>query len=328
MATPATADNVTLQIKGDNSTIEVLAKAGKTYDGEIVATLSNSTTNTSLTLTIPSVKIAYPAEANYKLVDNVNTWNTKDAVLIPTFEGNPITTIKAIRNLTELFSNYADIKKYIVTDGDPSTTDRGGTIKFTLKEAVTGVSIADADAGIIEVLKNYDGKPITAVVKVSCGSKVLFTREIPVTIPVDGINGTFGYAAVTEPAVQGVLNVDVASETTRMAAVDLTDALVWKDATAAKNEIWPDCVTSVYGSNTAMDKYGFTVTYAFVGDENVGDNANFKLDAVNGTLTMKEEVAKYSQYLNPMEVKVTVTPNSPWGAVKEAKVVTVKVATW
>lgn len=59
------------------------------------------------------------------------------------------------------------------------------------------------------------------------------------TIPADKLNGTFAYSA-EKPEDQGKLTYDVTSIEKRKEGLDLKTALVWKDATAAENEIWPE----------------------------------------------------------------------------------------
>lgn len=318
MTTPADATDVNLIISQDNSTIQLVVIGGKVYNGKVVATLSSA--NTSLVITIPSVKIDYPKEEEYTLVNNTpGTWDGKTALLNPNFATDDIdgkiTTVTATRSLTELFSNFSAIEKNIVTD-------LGGDIEFTLKDSpIKGVVVSST--GVITVDKTYEGKkPIVAIVTIKCGEKKLSEKNIPIAIPAE-MNGTFAYATVEEGETQGELAVTVTNPGTRATAVDLKNALSWKDA--KENDIWPNATADIYKEDP-MDANGFSVSYAFK-NEDAADNAKFELS--NGTLTMKKDVANWTQYSVPMEIVVTATPKSPWGDMSSlAKDITVKVPAW
>lgn len=320
MTTPADATAVNLIISPDYSAIQLVAKGGKVYNGAIVATLSSA--NTSLVITIPSVKIDYPKEEKYTLVNNTpGTWDGKTALLNPYFATDidgKITAVTATRSLTELFSNFSAIEKNIVTD-------LGGTIEFTLKDSpIKGVGVVSS-TGVITVDKTYEGKkPIVALVTIKCGEKKLFEKNIPIAIPAE-MNGTFAYATVEEGETQGELAVTVTNPETRATAVDLKNALSWKDA--KENVIWPTATPDIY-DGVPMDTNGFSVSYAFK-NKNAADNAKFTLSSDNGTLTMNDDVANWTQYSVPMEIVVTATPKSPWGDMSSlAKDITVKVPAW
>lgn len=319
MTTPANNEDVELIIKSDNTTIQLMAKGGKVYNGKVVATLSSA--NTSLVITIPSVKIDYPKE-EYTLVNNTpGTWDGKTALLNPNFATDidgKITTVTATRSLTELFSNFSAIEKNIVTD-------LGGTIEFTLKDSpIKGVEVVSS-TGVITVDKTYEGKkPIVALVTIKCGEKKLSEKNVPIAIPAE-MNGTFAYATVEEGETQGELAVTVTDPETRATAVELKNALSWKDA--KENDIWPNATADIYKGDP-MGTNGFSVSYAFK-NKNAADNAKFTLSSENGTLTMNDDVANWTQYSIPMEIVVTATPKSPWGDMSSlAKDITVKVPAW
>ena len=101
-------------------------------------------------------------------------------------------------------------------------------------------------------------------------------------------------------------------------------ALVWKDATAAENEIWPEAAENIYNNNKPMTIYGFSVEYTM---EEGANNGSFESTITDGVLKLTTTAAEWSVSSKPMEVKVTVTPKSPWGAM-EAKTVTVTVPAW
>lgn len=320
MTTPANNEDVELIIKSDNTTIQLMAKGGKVYNGKVVATLSSA--NTSLVITIPNVKIDYPKEEEYTLVNNTpGTWDGKTALLNPNFAtdiDDKITTVTATRSLTELFSNFSAIEKNIVTD-------LGGTIEFTLKDSpIKGVEVVSS-TGVITVDKTYEGKkPIVAIVTIKCGEKKLSEKNVPIAIPAE-MNGTFAYATVEEGETQGELAVTVTNPETRATAVELKNALSWKDA--KENDIWPNATADIYKGDP-MGTNGFSVSYAFK-NKNAADNAKFTLSSENGTLTMNDDVANWTQYSVPMEIVVTATPKSPWGDMSSlAKDITVKVPAW
>jgi len=144
-----------------------------------------------------------------------------------------------------------------------------------------------------------------------------------VTIPADKLNGTFAYSA-EKPEDQGKLTYDVTSIEKRKEGLDLKTALVWKDATAAENKIWPEAAENIYDSNDPMTIYGFDVEYVM---EEGANNGFFEPTIAKGVLKLTTTAADWSVSAKPMEVKVTVTPKSPWGAM-EAKTVTVTVPAW
>ena len=276
----------------------------------------------SINVTVKNVTVSYPEKSQVALTLNEFSWDGKTAVLSQTVSENPIAKIEATRTLTELFSNYTKVNGIV--------TPLGGAIEFNLKKVVSGVTL-NKKTGEIVVGNSYSYKnPIIVIVTVKCGDKpegVLFTSaEIPVAIPVDEFNGTFGYAEVAEGEEEGVLTLDVAKGE-RGKPVTLSSALVWKDATEDANEIWPTAAKGVYKDNKPMAIYGFKVeaaNYKFVDGPN---NEYFTL--ANGQLTLISDIANGSQNTKAIEVKVTVTPQSPWGDMSsQAKVVTLKVPTW
>ena len=143
------------------------------------------------------------------------------------------------------------------------------------------------------------------------------------TIPADKLNGTYAYSA-EKPEDQGKLTYDVTSVEKRKAGLNLKTALVWKDATAAENKIWPEAAENIYSNNKPMTIYGFSVEYTM---EEGANNGSFEPTITDGVLKLTTTAANWSVSSKPMEVKVTVTPKSPWGAM-EAKTVTVTVPAW
>lgn len=73
-----------------------------------------------------------------------------------------------------------------------------------------------------------------------------------------------------------------------------------------------------------MTIYGFSVEYTM---EEGANNGSFESTITDGVLKLTTTAAGWSVSSKPMEVKVTVTPKSPWGAM-EAKTVTVTVPAW
>jgi hypothetical protein len=133
------------------------------------------------------------------------------------------------------------------------------------------------------------------------------------------MNGTFDYKVDTED--KDKLAFDVSSATERGNGVDVSSALVWKDA--SDRQLWPSTGASdAYDSSDGATIFGFTVAFELVAGE---DNDNFTLDGTTGKLTLKNPNA--TQNHKAMTVKVKAIPTSPWGTV-EAKVVTVTVAEW
>ena len=294
---------------------------------DITTRITSQDGNKSIDVTVKGVTVSYPDanDAAFKLINNAQTWDGSKAVLGRTFEGagtqeSNYTAVKATRNLKELYSNYAAVESSFTGLGS------GATLEFApvLAEgegSITGVTVSKS--GDVTVTKSYEGDPIKVTLTGKCGEHEVFSKEIAVTIPADKLNGTFAYSA-EKPEDQGKLTYDVTSIEKRKEGLDLKTALVWKDATAAENEIWPEAAENIYSNNKPMTIYGFSVEYTM---EEGANNGSFESTITDGVLKLTTTAAGWSVSSKPMEVKVTVTPKSPWGAM-EAKTVTVTVPAW
>lgn len=294
---------------------------------DITTRITSQDGNKSINVTVKGVTVSYPDanDAAFKLIDNTQTWDGSKAVLGRTFTGegtqaSNYTAVTATRNLKELYSNYAAVENSFAGLGS------GATLKFAPvlaegESTITGVTVSES--GDVTVTKSYEGDPIKVTLTGKCGEHEVFSKEIAVTITADKLNGTFAYSA-EKPEDQGKLTYDVTSIEKRKEGLDLKTALVWKDATAAENEIWPEAAENIYNNNTPMTIYGFSVEYTM---EEGANNGSFESTITDGVLKLTTTAAEWSVSSKPMEVKVTVTPKSPWGAM-EAKTVTVTVPAW
>ena len=294
---------------------------------DITTRITSQDGNKSINVTLKGVTVSYPDanDAAFKLIDNTQTWDGSKAVLGRTFTGegtqaSNYTAVTATRNLKELYSNYAVVESSFTGLGS------GATLKFAPvladgESSITGVTVSES--GDVTVTKSYEGDPIKVTLTGKCGEHEVFSKEIAVTIPADKLNGTFAYSA-EKPEDQGKLTYDVTSVEKRKAGLNLKTALVWKDATAAENKIWPEAAENIYSNNKPMTIYGFSVEYTM---EEGANNGSFESTITDGVLKLTTTAAEWSVSSKPMEVKVTVTPKSPWGAM-EAKTVTVTVPAW
>lgn len=294
---------------------------------DITTRITSQDGNKSINVTLKGVTVSYPDanDAAFKLIDNAQTWDGSKAVLGRTFTGegtqaSNYTAVTATRNLKELYSNYAVVESSFTGLGS------GATLKFAPvladgESSITGVTVSES--GDVTVTNSYEGDPIKVTLTGKCGEHEVFSKEIAVTIPADKLNGTFAYSA-EKPEDQGKLTYDVTSIEKRKEGLDLKTALVWKDATAAENKIWPEAAENIYDSNDPMTIYGFDVEYVM---EEGANNGFFEPTIAKGVLKLTTTAADWSVSAKPMEVKVTVTPKSPWGAM-EAKTVTVTVPAW
>ena len=294
---------------------------------DITTRITSQDGNKSIDVTVKGVTVSYPDanDAAFKLIDNAQTWDGSKAVLGRTFTGegtqaSNYTAVTATRNLKELYSNYAVVESSFTGLGS------GATLKFAPvladgESSITGVTVSES--GDVTVTNSYEGDPIKVTLTGKCGEHEVFSKEIAVTIPADKLNGTFAYSA-EKPEDQGKLTYDVTSIEKRKEGLDLKTALVWKDATAAENKIWPEAAENIYDSNDPMTIYGFDVEYVM---EEGANNGFFEPTIAKGVLKLTTTAADWSVSAKPMEVKVTVTPKSPWGAM-EAKTVTVTVPAW
>lgn len=321
---------VTQTIKLGNSSGDLVLKVPASTVCEatdITTRITSQDGNKSIDVTVKGVTVSYPDanDAAFKLINNAQTWDGSKAVLGRTFTGagtqeSNYTAVKATRNLKELYSNYAAVESSFANLGS------GATLEFAPVLAEGEISITGVTVGVsgdVTVANSYKGDPIKVTLTGKCGEHEVFSKEIAVTIPADKLNGTFAYSA-TEPEDQGKLTYDVTSVETRKAGLDLKTALVWKDATAAENKIWPEAAEDIYDSNDPMTIYGFDVEYVM---EEGANNGFFEPTIAKGVLKLTTTAADWSVSSKPMEVKVTVTPKSPWGAM-EAKTVTVTVPAW
>ena len=225
---------------------------------DITTRITSQDGNKSINVTVKGVTVSYPDanDAAFKLIDNTQTWDGSKAVLGRTFTGegtqaSNYTAVTATRNLKELYSNYAAVENSFAGLGS------GATLKFAPvlaegESTITGVTVSES--GDVTVTKSYEGDPIKVTLTGKCGEHEVFSKEIAVTIPADKLNGTFAYSA-EKPEDQGKLTYDVTSIEKRKEGLDLKTALVWKDATAAENEIWPEAAENIYNNNTPMTIY-------------------------------------------------------------------------
>lgn len=267
----------------------------------------------SIDVTLENVQVSYPAEADLTLA-NSNAWDGTKAVLnLKETGSSPITAVTAERDLTELFSNYMELKNAL--------TSLGGAFKFSVVgDTPAGVTL-NATTGALSVTKNYPvgGAGFSVKVEAKCEEKVISTKTIPVVFNTAKMNGTFDYKGTDEG--KDKLEFNVSSAAKRGEGVDVSSALVWKDA--SDRQLWPSTGASdAYDSSDGATIFGFTVAFELVAGE---DNDNFTLDGTTGKLTLKNPNA--TQNHKAMTVKVKAIPTSPWGTV-EAKVVTVTVAEW
>lgn len=275
---------------------------------DITTRITSQDGNKSIDVTVKGVTVSYPDanDAAFKLINNAQTWDGSKAVLGRTFTGegtqaSNYTAVKATRNLKELYSNYAVVESSFTGLGS------GATLTFAPvlaegESTITGVTVSES--GDVTVTKSYEGDPIKVTLTGKCGEHEVFSKEIAVTIPADKLNGTFAYSA-EKPEDQGKLTYDVTSIEKRKEGLDLKTALVWKDATAAENKIWPEAAEDIYNSNDPMTIYGFSVEYTM---EEGANNGSFESTITDGVLKLTTTAAEWSVSSKPMEVKVTVTP--------------------
>lgn len=324
----AVPETQTIKLGNSSGTLVLKVPASTVCEAtDITTRITTQDGNKSINVTVKGVTVSYPDanDAAFKLIDNAQTWDGSKAVLGRTFTGegtqaSNYTAVTATRNLKELYSNYAVVESSFTGLGS------GATLKFAPvladgESSITGVTVSES--GDVTVTKSYEGDPIKVTLTGKCGEHEIFSKEIAVTIPADKLNGTFAYSA-EKPEDQGKLTYDVTSVEKRKEGLDLKTALVWKDATAAENKIWPEAVENIYSNNKPMTIYGFSVEYTM---EEGANNGSFESTITDGVLKLTTTAAEWSVSSKPMEVKVTVTPKSPWGAM-EAKTVTVTVPAW
>ncbi|MFS2517407.1 hypothetical protein [Bacteroides xylanisolvens] len=308
----------TPDIKFNNNSGDLVLEvpAGATYTGTVTTKITNTTGHISIVLST-DVDIKYPAEADLTLV-NSNAWDGAKAILNLVEAGDPITAVTAERDLTELFTNYAD---FVGSGSDGTFTSLGGKIVFSVVGEVPNGVTLNSTTGALSVAKTYPvgGAGFSVKVEAKCEEKVISTKTIPVVFNTAKMNGTFDYS--TEGENNDKLAFDVSSAVTRGEGVEVSKALVWKDA--SDRQLWPSTEASTdYDSSKGAEIFGFTVSFELVAGE---DNSSFELNPTTGKLTLTKP--GNTQGTKAMTVKVKAIPTSPWGTV-EPRVVTVTVAEW
>lgn len=311
------AETPDIKFNNNSGNLVLEVPAGATYTGTVTTKITNTTGHISIVLST-DVDIKYPAEADFTLA-NSNAWDGAKAILNLVEAGATITAVTAERDLKELFTNYED---FVGDNGHNGTfTSLGGEFKFSVVgDTPRGVTL-DATSGALSVDKTYNGAAAGFSVKVEakCEEKVISTKTIPVVFNTAKMNGTFDYS--TEGENNDKLAFDVSSAVTRGEGVEVSKALVWKDA--SDRQLWPsDGASDAYNNNSGAEIFGFAVSFELVAGE---DNDNFDLDDATGKLTLTRPTD--TQGTKAMTVKVKAIPTSPWGTV-EPRVVTVTVAEW
>ena len=312
------AETPDIKFNENSGNLVLEVPAGATYTGTVTTKITNTTGHISIVLST-DVDIKYPAEADFTLA-NSNAWDGAKAILNLVEAGDPITAVTAERDLKELFTNYED---FVDNGSDGKLTSLGGKFEFSVVGDVpTGVDL-DAATGALSVDKTYNGAAAGFSVKVEakCGEKVISTKTIPVVFNTAKMNGTFDYKGTDEG--KDKLAFNVSSAATREEGVEVSKALVWKDASTTPRQLWPsDGASAAYNNSSGATIFGFTVAFELVAGE---DNGSFDLNPTTGKLTLTRPTD--TQGTKAMTVKVKAIPTSPWGTV-EPRVVTVTVAEW
>ncbi|MBV3830476.1 hypothetical protein [Bacteroides xylanisolvens] len=309
-------------------------KLGSNSGGELALIIPKETTcaptdiTTKITngdytvdVTVKGVTVTLPDAENkaFKLVANTYTDGTLLINLGKDVNGK-VNAVTASRSLKELYTNYDKVYENLVTTV-------GGTMEFALADDVQKDATPEERKGVevtkdgtVTVSNDYDGKPIKVTLEGKCGKEKIFAITIPVVIPANELNGTFGY----KDAKNTKFEYDVKNATARTNGLDLTTAFVWKDGD--KKNVWPTADNDTYGSNNAMDIYNFSIVYSLSGK----DASSFEVPTISDSkLKLIKSIAETSTIKSTMEVVVTATPTSPWGSmVGQAKSITVTVPTW
>ena len=316
----AVAQDQTIKL-GSNSGELALTVPEKTTCEATDITTKITNGDYTVDVTVKGVTVTLPDAENkaFKLVANTYTDGTLLINLGKDVNGK-VNAVTASRSLKELYTNYDKVYENLVTTV-------GGTMEFALADDVQkdaapeerkGVEVTKD--GIVTVSNDYDGKPIKVTLEGKCGKEKIFAITIPVVIPANELNGTFGYkdTKITK------FEYDVKDATARKAGLDLTTAFVWKDGD--KKNVWPTADNDTYGSNNAMDIYNFSIVYSLSGK----DASSFEVPTISDNkLKLIKSIAETSTIKSTMEVVVTATPTSPWGSmVGQAKSITVTVPTW
>ncbi len=310
------AETPDIKFNENSGNLVLEVPAGATYTGTVTTKITNTTGHISIVLST-DVDIKYPAEADFTLA-NSNAWDGAKAILNLVEAGDPITAVTAERDLKELFTNYED---FVGNGSDGKLTSLGGKFEFSVVGEVPNGVTLNSTTGALSVAKTYPvgGAGFSVKVEAKCEEKVISTKTIPVVFNTAKMNGTFDYS--TEGENNDKLAFDVSSAVTRGEGVEVSKALVWKDA--SDRQLWPSTEASTdYDSSKGAEIFGFTVSFELVAGE---DNSSFELNPTTGKLTLTKP--GNTQGTKAMTVKVKAIPTSPWGTV-EPRVVTVTVAEW
>ena len=333
-ATMSNFDGCTFESVAEGQTIKLglnktnglalIVPAKTTCDAtDITTKITNSKGDCTVDVTVKNVTITLPDAKKDEF--NLKAIAQTDGTLLTKFAKDvtgKIETVTATRSLKELYSNYADVYKNLVTNV-------GGTMKFMLaandQKATTverGVTVGEDD-GLVTVTNKYDGKPIKVTLEGKCGDNVIFAITIPVIIPAENLNGKFDYKEAKKTA----FDYAVTDKNTRNEGFDLTSAFVWNDKNS--KEVWPTFAPDTYASD-AMAIYGFYIKYSLSGEGVFSfEEPTYTGGTVNNKLVLKKATADLSMSNSKIVVTVTATPMSPWGTmIGQAKTITVTVPTW
>lgn len=316
----AVAQDQTIKLSSNSGELALTVPEKTTCEAtDITTKITNG--DYTVDVTVKGVTVTLPdAEKDaFKLVANDYTDGTLLIHLSKDVNGK-VNAVTASRSLKELYTNYSDVYKNLVTTV-------GGTMEFALADDVQKDAAPEERKGVevtkdgtVTVSNDYDGKPIKVTLEGKCDKEKIFAITISVVIPANELNGTFGY----KDAKNTKFEYDVKDATARKDGLDLTTAFVWKDGD--KKNVWPTADDDTYGSNNAMDIYNFSIVYSLSGK----DASSFEVPTISDNkLKLIKSIAETSTIKSTMEVVVTATPTSPWGSmVGQAKSITVTVPTW
>ena len=307
-------DGVTFAFKEEadyKNELELVVPAGTpagTYDIEVAGQVSViQSFKIKSTVTVKVTKAKYALTYDSQII----TGSTKE--LRPIFA--PVAKPESVNfsmDVISLFNNYSDI---VV-----AAKEVGGSVKFSLKDAITGVSLNDGKLVVNNAYENKENKAIVInadVVAMGAKGEVKLADTKATTFTLVNISGSWTAPTSTTVKIGSDKvedNINLATGATWTAS---NSSVIWKDGKESTfggaKDVWGKSPLSIFGFTAP--KFALAVTA----------NSKFVTLTEDGHLTLTQEG---KAMIAQLDVVVNITAESRWGTISNfdnGKTVTVKI---
>lgn len=307
------ASGVYLRFKDKTTTneLEIVVPKGTvadTYVPEVkvkVSDVQNFTLKPSITVEV--------TDANYTLTydDKIITGGSSLALTANLLPADKPTSMNFMMEIPSLFSNYATIVD--------NAKKVGATVQFSLKEAITGVSLADNVLKVDNTYSNPDSKDIVVVAKViaknAAGADIELVTSKETTFTLADLSGEWTGPSASTVKI-GSDNLDTPAS--------LATGAIWKASN--KETMWEAGKEATVGSKwgaAPLDIFGFVAPTFELADATQAKYVT--LDKNTGALTLTNTG---KQLKAEVSITVNIVAESRWGTITNydsGKTVTVKI---